>query len=702
MTTTRIPIAFAQDGTRTAIDLTRPDGVVNLTQGYTDDYSRQLGTDPAAKAIERDKMNWLLNILSSNIIDWQQSAVPQYLAQTQYDVPAMVRFAPSGTTENIYRAIATPPVGTIPTNTDFWEEILSQSVLRALIPMPYRAIIGASTDFNTFVSNGTWVFSATNISSYANAPANAVSGMLEVRLTTSAAVALVQRYTDTSGGIYTRGRTAAGTWSPWLTIAFPIPVSQGGTGATTAAGARTNLGLGTAATYDVGTSGSTVPLLVNGNTWGGIQIIAGSGTNSGTLQLVNANGQANNGTLIFGTAGSSINYNGAALNYYNAANGQTTTLAGGGTTWTSGNFDPGTKVNKAGDFMTGGLDVRAEFLVTPPGGQRIRLSTDSTGCFFDSRNSAASVVPNGNAYYRAFQHAWANIDGNVRMTLNGGGGLTTTGGMQCTNLRAMGGTFATQSGLVARGWDNGVTRWLDVIEADGSMSLYSYNSAGAGGVQLLQFRSTSAGGSNFLALQGGFSSTGPITGGGAFTSTGSIAGFTMPERSDSSVSWSSYANASAYRIWCSTAGDRLTLDRAGNMNVTGAMSASGFDVGSSPKLKDIDGAIPYGLREVREASKLIGAYKGSYSSDQTKRLFFDADQMADLMPELVNVGSIPFNGEMVNSIRTEGVGPVAFNAISELADQTEERIEQLERDNRRLEELVERLASRLSTLEGGA
>lgn len=46
-----------------------------------------------------------------------------------------------------------------------------------------------------------------------------------------------------------------------------IPITSGGTGATTVTGARTNLGIGTAAIYPIGTSGVAVPLLSTANTW---------------------------------------------------------------------------------------------------------------------------------------------------------------------------------------------------------------------------------------------------------------------------------------------------------------------------------------------------------------------------------------------------------------------------------------------------
>lgn len=216
MSTTRIPQAFAQDGTRTPMETTRTDGVVNLDQGYTDDYSRELGADPSAKAVERDSMNWLFWLLTSNLKDWQEASNPQWLAQVQYDVPAVVRYTGGSSAERIFRCIARPPVGTIPTNTNFWEEVLTDAQSMARVAFRARGNVPNGSNFDTFVE-GVWnVTDPAALSSSVASPPTTVLGYL---IGKQAGAETIQTYFGQNGEVWTRS-TLGGIWTPWVRYAM--------------------------------------------------------------------------------------------------------------------------------------------------------------------------------------------------------------------------------------------------------------------------------------------------------------------------------------------------------------------------------------------------------------------------------------------------------------------------------------------------
>lgn len=101
-----------------------------------------------------------------------------------------------------------------------------------------------------------------------------------------------QQYAPVTGGRFYWRFQVAGVWdATWSSSASAgvntdissltglttaLSISQGGTGSTTAAGARTNLGLGSAAIATIGTSGNNVPLMNTANSWSAAQAMAGA------------------------------------------------------------------------------------------------------------------------------------------------------------------------------------------------------------------------------------------------------------------------------------------------------------------------------------------------------------------------------------------------------------------------------------------
>lgn len=109
---------------------------------------------------------------------------------------------------------------------------------------------------------------------------------------TTTPVQLLNPSGSTAGqAIVSTGPLTAPTWGA-PSVSAPtgtLPIANGGTGATSASAARTNLGLGTSATVNTGTSGATVPLLNGANTWAAAQTFSVRPTFNGATPWDSAN-----------------------------------------------------------------------------------------------------------------------------------------------------------------------------------------------------------------------------------------------------------------------------------------------------------------------------------------------------------------------------------------------------------------------------
>jgi hypothetical protein len=110
--------------------------------------------------------------------------------------------------------------------------------------------------------------------------------------TTLNSIQLLNPAGSTAGqAILSTGPSGAPVWGavPLTGITGTLAITNGGTGATSASVARTNLGLGTAATQNTGTSGATIPLLNGTNTWASAQTFSVRPTFNGATPYDSAN-----------------------------------------------------------------------------------------------------------------------------------------------------------------------------------------------------------------------------------------------------------------------------------------------------------------------------------------------------------------------------------------------------------------------------
>ncbi len=372
--------------------------------------------------------------------------------------------------------------------------------------------------------------------------------------------------------------------------------------------------------------GGSAPLVGFGSA-GAEQSFIGGWANTGIWRVYNTDRTAN-GELII-KHGDTPRWNGAAM-------------------WHAGNFAPDAKMDKTGGIFSGHVAVNGNSLRSYGWNN---VANDGVLVLGDTGSYIFKNGPN---------FTFSNSAGGYGATLNAGGTIWTSGNfdpaakvnksgdIMSGTLNMYVGQGSTQVVHQRFGWANNVTRWATAMEADATLSLYSYDFNGGSPTQRAYFTNVQYRENNFI---------------GAVCTSGGSAAVVIKDRGDATKEFHIYNTDNVLRVWSSTAQvDRFQLSSAGTL-----WTAGGYDVGSSLKLKDIEGAIPYGLAAVEEMELAAGHYKPGYNDDGRRRLFFVAEQLAELVPEAVDLEGVEFQGERVASVKLDQLLPVMAKAIQELA-----------------------------------
>jgi len=304
------------------------------------------------------------------------------------------------------------------------------------------------------------------------------------------------------------------------------------------------------------------------------------------------------------------------------------------------------KVNKAGDTMSGQLHINGNALrVSNWGG------TATAGVvYFGAGNSFIQKT--------GVEFQFYNQEGGYLAKIVRGGNVLTSEGDQ-----------AISAGT------------LRVCPAAGADQLFM-RLEGAAGVTIDSVNSANSAYAPIAIRGSAVNLNGPVSASGDITISQNYMSFTANVVLATGTAGNVYlrpngANSSAGQMVVNSAGYVTLssgLSASGDVNINGSLNLTGIfnrNTGSSERLKDIEGPLPYGLAEVRRIRTVIGSYKPEYCNDQSRRLFVVAEQLATIIKEAVREGAIEFQGDKVAAVEYELLIPVLINAVAQLADQVD-------------------------------
>jgi hypothetical protein len=223
---------FALEGDKDAVpESLQGTGEVSFTSGYGVDYERNPETDPSAKNIERAKMNWLFAVITESLREFQAQGVYPYIAEEDnggqpYPYRKFARvFYADVDIAGIFESLQDNNIAA-PTDATKWTRVSADGLVPATRKINTTGIATGGGELSADLT--------------INVPAPAASVPPARKIST------------------TEPLMGGGTLAADLTLSLgTVPIANGGTGAITAAAARTALGLGNTTGADPRANGGT-------------------------------------------------------------------------------------------------------------------------------------------------------------------------------------------------------------------------------------------------------------------------------------------------------------------------------------------------------------------------------------------------------------------------------------------------------------
>lgn len=270
---TFIKTPFAVEGDIEAIpDAMQTDGKVSMQTGYTFDYERDLETDPSAKDIGRPEMNWLFNLVTDAIRQYQTEGTFPFVTAainggTAFPYKKFARCTyTGGSVSGIFESLADNNTSD-PTDTTRWKKLVTPGEISVNTTAPLTGggelsgnltlglasplpVANGGTGLTAAPSMLTNLAATTAASPLVASPRPGVTGTLPIANggtgnTTGLAVsatALATARTIQTNLASTVTASFDGSANVTAGVTGTLPIANGGTGSTAAAAGRANLG----------------------------------------------------------------------------------------------------------------------------------------------------------------------------------------------------------------------------------------------------------------------------------------------------------------------------------------------------------------------------------------------------------------------------------------------------------------------------